>query len=116
MSRRRRPSIGSSKTRVTDLHPMTVIQNARTSGGGYVPQVPTPSRDRRAGGDLEGRERLDLAPGPSRQSVRHAADRADDRQARARQSACPCRCLADHPNVQFNYYRGGIGTVEAEMH
>lgn len=28
-------------TRVTDLHPMTVIQNARTSGGGYVPQVPT---------------------------------------------------------------------------
>ena len=29
------------KTRITDLHPMTVIQNARTSGGGYVPQVPT---------------------------------------------------------------------------
>ena len=26
--------------RITDLHPMTVIQNARTSGGGYVPQVP----------------------------------------------------------------------------
>src|SRR5207253_1751263 len=29
------------KTRITDLHPMTVIQNARTSGGGFVPQVPT---------------------------------------------------------------------------
>src|SRR6185437_13863021 len=27
--------------RVTDLHPMTVIQNARTSGGGYVAGVPT---------------------------------------------------------------------------
>jgi hypothetical protein len=24
--------------------------------------------------------------------------------------------LADHPHVKFNYYRGGIGTVEAEMH
>ena len=29
------------KTRVTDLHPMTVIQNARTSGGGQVALVPT---------------------------------------------------------------------------
>jgi glucosamine-6-phosphate deaminase len=24
--------------------------------------------------------------------------------------------LADHPNVQFNFYRGGIGTCEVEMH
>jgi glucosamine-6-phosphate deaminase len=24
--------------------------------------------------------------------------------------------LADHPNVQFNFFRGGIGTCEAEMH
>src|SRR6186713_1296905 len=29
------------KTRIVDLHPMTVIQNARTSGGGYVAGVPT---------------------------------------------------------------------------
>ncbi len=28
-------------TRVTELHPMTIMQNARTSGGGYVPLVPT---------------------------------------------------------------------------
>ena len=28
-------------TRVVDLHPMTIIQNARTSGGGYVAGVPT---------------------------------------------------------------------------
>ena len=28
-------------TRVTDLHPMTVIQNARTLGGGQVSLVPT---------------------------------------------------------------------------
>ena len=24
--------------------------------------------------------------------------------------------LADHPNVQFNFYRPGIGVCEAEMH
>jgi len=24
--------------------------------------------------------------------------------------------LADHPNVQFNYYRPGIGTCETDMH
>jgi glucosamine-6-phosphate deaminase len=24
--------------------------------------------------------------------------------------------LADHPNVQFNFYRGGLGTCEVEMH
>jgi glucosamine-6-phosphate deaminase len=24
--------------------------------------------------------------------------------------------LADHPNVQFNYFRGGFGVCETEMH
>jgi glucosamine-6-phosphate deaminase len=24
--------------------------------------------------------------------------------------------LADHPNVQFNFYGPGIGTCESEMH
>src|SRR5262249_19320929 len=28
-------------TRLVDLHPMTIIQNARTSGGGVVSNVPT---------------------------------------------------------------------------
>ena len=31
-------------------------------------------------------------------------------------SSVPMSLLADHPNVQFNFYRGGIGTCEAEMH
>ena len=31
-------------------------------------------------------------------------------------SSVPMSLLADHPNVQFNYYRRGIGTCEAEMH
>jgi glucosamine-6-phosphate deaminase len=28
----------------------------------------------------------------------------------------PMSLLADHGNVRFNYYRGGIGVVAAEMH
>ena len=31
-------------------------------------------------------------------------------------SAVPMSLLADHPNVQFNYYRGGLGTCDVEMH
>jgi glucosamine-6-phosphate deaminase len=31
-------------------------------------------------------------------------------------SAVPMSLLADHPNVQFNYYRGGLGHCEVEMH
>ena len=31
-------------------------------------------------------------------------------------SAVPMSLLADHPNVQFNFFRGGIGTCAAEMH
>ena len=31
-------------------------------------------------------------------------------------AAVPMSLLADHPNVQFNYLRPGIGTVAVEMH
>jgi glucosamine-6-phosphate deaminase len=31
-------------------------------------------------------------------------------------TAVPMSLLADHANVQFNYFRGGIGTCEVEMH
>ena len=31
-------------------------------------------------------------------------------------SAVPMSLLAEHPNVQFNFYRPAIGTCEAEMH
>ena len=30
--------------------------------------------------------------------------------------AVPMSLLADHPNVQFNFYRGGLGTCEVAMH
>ena len=31
-------------------------------------------------------------------------------------AAVPMSLLADHPNVQFNYYRGGLGSCAVEMH
>jgi glucosamine-6-phosphate deaminase len=31
-------------------------------------------------------------------------------------SAVPMSLLADHPDVQFNYFRGGIGSCHTEMH
>ena len=31
-------------------------------------------------------------------------------------SSVPMSLLADHPNVQFNYFRGGLGTCSVEMH
>jgi glucosamine-6-phosphate deaminase len=31
-------------------------------------------------------------------------------------SSVPMSLLADHQNVQFNYYRGGLGTCAVEMH
>jgi glucosamine-6-phosphate deaminase len=31
-------------------------------------------------------------------------------------SSVPMSLLADHPSVQFNFYRSGVGTCEVEMH
>ena len=102
-------------TRVTDLHPMTVIQNARTSGGGYVPLVPTQAA---TVGPVETwkAERVSIwqagqhdNPFGQRLTALMIAKRVPD-------SSVPMSLLADHPNVQFNYLRSGIGSVAVEMH
>jgi len=103
------------KTRITDLHPMTVIQNARTSGGGYVPQVPIRAA---TVGPVETWKADCVSiwhpghhdnPFGVRLTALMISKRVPD-------SSVPMSLLADHPNVRFNYYRGGIGVVEAEMH
>jgi len=103
------------KTRVTDLHPMTIIQNARTSGGGYVPLVPTQAA---TVGPFETwkAEKVSIwhpghhdNPFGMRLTALMISKRIPD-------SSVPMSLLADHPNVQFNYYRGAIGTVRCEMH
>jgi glucosamine-6-phosphate deaminase len=102
-------------TRVVDLHPLTIAQNARTSGGGNISLVPTQA----------------ISVGPvetwkaEKVSIWHAG-RHDNPfgqrltclmvSKRIPDPAVPMSLLADHPNVQFNYYRGGIGTCSVEMH
>ena len=105
--RRRREEYRKLTTRVTDLHPMTIIQNAPDLRRRPGVAGADPGGHRGAGGDLEGGEGFHLARRQARQPLRHAAHDADDRQAAARLRRCPCRLLADHPNVQFNFYRPG---------
>jgi len=31
-------------------------------------------------------------------------------------TSVPMSLLGEHPNVQFNYYRGGLGSCDVEMH
>ncbi len=102
-------------TRVVDLHPMTIIQNARTSGGGYVAGVPT--------------QAISVGPVETWQaekvSIWHAGNHDNPFGQRLTtlmisqklpDSSVPMSLLADHPNVQFNFLRRGIGTCETEMH
>ena len=102
-------------TRVVDLHPMTMIQNARTSGGGVVQNVPDqaltvgPRETWKA-------EKVSIwqagghdNPFGMRLTTMMIAKGLPD-------SSVPMSLLADHPNVQFNFFRHGIGSCEAEMH
>ena len=102
-------------TRVVDLHPLTIAQNARTSGGGNISLVPTKAI---TVGPLE-TWRADKV------SIWHAGhhDNAFGQRLtalmiakRIPDAAVPMSLLADHPNVEFHYYRPGIGTCSVEMH
>ena len=102
-------------TRIVDLHPMTVIQNARTSGGGNVSGVPVQAA---TVGPVETWKAAKV-------SIWHAGTHDNPFGQRLTafmisrglaDSAVPMSLLAEHPNVQFNYYRPGIGTCDVEMH
>lgn len=101
--------------RVVDLHPMTIIQNARTSGGGVVSNVPSRAI---SVGPLETwkAEKVSIwhagmhdNPFGMRLTALMISKKIPD-------SSVPMSLLADHPNVQFNYYRPAIGNCEAQMH
>ena len=102
-------------TRVVHLHPLTIAQNARTSGGGNIALVPTQAI---SVGPLETwkAEKVSIwhagkhdNPFGQRLTTFMIAQKLAD-------SAVPMSLLADHPNVQFNFYRPGIGTCDVEMH
>jgi glucosamine-6-phosphate deaminase len=102
-------------TRIVDLHPLTLMQNARTSGGGAVQNVPHQA----------------ITVGPvetwkaEKVSIWHPGYHDNPFGMRLTalmiskgisDSSVPMSLLTDHPNVQFNYLRSGIGTCEIEMH
>ena len=102
-------------TRVVALHPLTLVQNARTSGAGNIPLVPTHA--------------LTVGPKQTWQaeqvSIWHPGHHDNPFGFRLTalmiskgiaDSACPMSLLADHPNVVFHYYRGAIASCETEMH
>ena len=102
-------------TRIVELHPLTLVQNARTSAAGNIPSVPD----------------MALTVGPAetwraeRVSIWHPGWHDNPFGMRlttymiSKGIADPCvpmSMLAEHPNVQFSFYRPGIGTCETEMH
>jgi len=102
-------------TRVVDLHPVTVMQNARTSGGGVVTNVPTkaitvgPVETWKAEKVSIWQAGMHDNPFGMRLTTLMISKKIAD-------SSVPMSLLAGHPNVQFNFYRPAIGTCEAEMH
>jgi len=106
---------GRLTTRVVDLHPLTVAQNARTSGGGNIALVPTQA----------------VTVGPhetwkaDKVSIWHAGNHDNPFGMRLTSlmiakkivdTAVPMSMLARHPNVQFSFYRGGLGSCDVTMH
>ncbi len=102
-------------TRVVDLHPLTLIQNARTSAAGTIHAVPAQA----------------VTVGPvetwkaEKVSIWHPGHHDNPFGIRLTaymiskhivDTSVPMSLLADHPNVQFNYLRSGIGTCQTEMH
>ncbi len=105
----------SLSTRVVKLHPVTVMQNARTSGGGQLNLVPV--------------EAVSVGPlqtwKAEKVSIWHAGTHDNPFGMRLTtlmigkkipDSSVPMSLLALHPNVQFNFYRPAVGTCQVEMH
>ncbi len=102
-------------TRVVDLHPNTITQNARTSGGGIVTGVPV--------------QAVTVGPVQTWQaekvSIWHAGMHDNPFGMRLTtlmiskgiaDSRVPMSLMAHHPNVQFNFYRPAFGACNIDMH
>jgi len=102
-------------TRVVDLHPLTIAQNARTSGGGNISLVPTKAI---TVGPVETwkAEKVSIWQAGTHDNPFGQRLTAYLISKGLATSCVPMSLLADHPNVQFNYYRGGLGTCAVEMH
>ncbi|MFA7691704.1 MAG: glucosamine-6-phosphate isomerase [Candidatus Hydrogenedentes bacterium] len=102
-------------SRMVDLHPMTIMQNARTSGGGRLSDVPTQAM---TVGPVETwkSERVSIWQAGNHDNPFGMRLTAFMISKGLADSAVPMSLLANHPNVVFHYYRPAIGTCEVEMH
>jgi glucosamine-6-phosphate deaminase len=102
-------------TRVVDLHPLTIAQNARTSGGGNIAMVPTKAI---TVGPVETwkAEKVSIWQAGTHDNPFGQRLTAFLISKKLPTTCVPMSLLADHPNVQFHYYRGGLGTCAVEMH
>ncbi len=104
------------KARIVELHPITLIQNARTSGGGTVQNVPSSAV---SVGPFETwkAERVSIwhpghhdNPFGQRLSTFMISQKIAD-------SCVPMSLLSKHPGeIVFNFYRFGFGVCDVEMH
>ena len=94
---------------------MTLVQNARTSGGGNLAGVP--------------KQAISVGPYETwkaeKVSIWHAGNHDNPFgqrltalmiSKRIPDASVPMSLLADHPDGHFQYSRKGIGRVKAEMH
>ncbi|MGH9159475.1 MAG: glucosamine-6-phosphate isomerase [Vicinamibacteraceae bacterium] len=102
-------------TRVVDLHPLTLLQNARTSGNGNLWLVPQQAV---TVGPVETWKAENVSiwhagahdnPFGLRLTTLMIAERIVD-------TSVPMSLLAGHPNVCFHFYRGGLGSTAVELH
>ena len=102
-------------TRAVDLHPITLMQNARTSGGGTVQNVPSlaltvgPVETWKAGTVSIWHPGHHDNPFGMRLTTLMISKRLQD-------SSVPMSLLGAHPDVRFSFYRPALGTCEVEMH
>jgi glucosamine-6-phosphate deaminase len=102
-------------TRRVDLHPVTIMQNARTSGGGRVAEVPVQAM---TVGPVETwkSERVSIWQAGMHDSPYGMRLTAFMISKKLADSVVPMSLLADHPHVRFHFYRPALASCEVEMH
>jgi len=102
-------------TRQVELHPITLMQNARTSGGGTVQNVPSAAVTVGPVQTWQAEKISIWHPGHHDNpfGMRLTTYMLSKKMA---DSTVPMTLLSDHPNVQFSFLRDGFGICDIEMH
>ncbi|MCK4983448.1 MAG: hypothetical protein KAS17_11025 [Victivallaceae bacterium] len=102
-------------TRQVELHPITLMQNARTSGGGTVQNVPSSAVTVGPVQTWQSEKISIWHPGHHDNpfGMRLTTYMISKKMA---DSTVPMSLLSDHPDVQFSFFRDGFGACDVEMH